>query len=66
MSSGEVGLSKQTFQAAIQTTQVLIDLSNYLIDENGLDYVLRGHISAYCLEGRFGWYYYYISNISIK
>ena len=53
-SSGEVGLSKQTFHATIQTTQVLIGLSNYLIDGKGLDYVLLGHISAYYLEGRCG------------
>ena len=49
-------LDSGTFQAPIQTTQVLIDLSNYLINGKGLNYVLLGHISAYYLEGRFGWY----------
>ena len=55
-SSGEVGLSNQTFQAAIQTTKVLTDLSTYLLDVKGLDYVLLGHISSDYIEGRFSWY----------
>ena len=55
-SSGEVGLSNQTFQAAIQTTKVLTDLSTYLLDVKGLDYVLLGHISSNYIEGRFSWY----------
>ena len=52
-SSGEVGLSNQTFQAAIQTTKVLTDLSTYLLDVKGLDYVLLCHISSDYIEGRF-------------
>ena len=69
--SGNIGLSTQTFKAAILTTQMLIDLCNYLLDVKGLDYILLGHTSSDYLESRFGWYRqssganYYISVLQI-
>ena len=51
-----VGLTRQTFQAAKQTTSSYILLADYLIDVKGLDYVLTGHILSDFLEGRFSWY----------
>ena len=56
ISSGQAGLSKQTFAAASQTTKVLIDLPNYLLDEKNLDFILLGFLQSDALEGRFGWY----------
>ena len=69
--SGNIGLSTQTFKAAILTTQMLIDLCNYLLDVKGLDYILLGHTPSDYLESRFGWYRqssganYYISVLQI-
>ena len=54
--SGETGISKQTFKAARKTSQVLLYLCNYFLDEKGLEYVLLGHISSGYLEGQFSWY----------
>lgn len=50
------GLSKETFCAIRQTTAGLIQLSNYLLEEKHLSYVLLGLINSDPLEKRFGWY----------
>ena len=50
--SGGSGLSRQTFNAARQTTKVFVLLANYLLDEKDLDYVLLGHILSDYLESR--------------
>ena len=54
--SKKPGLSRETFQASIQTSEALVHLSDYLINEKGLDYVLFGKVSSDNLEGRFSWY----------
>ena len=54
--SKKTGLSRETFQASIQTSEALVHLSDYLINEKGLDYVLFGKVSSDNLEGRFSWY----------
>ena len=56
-SCGTAGLSRQTFEAAIQTCKALTSLVHYLFDRyENLDYVLLGNISSDFLEGRFGWW----------
>ena len=54
--SEQSGLSRQTFNAAKQTSEVFVHLSNYLLDEKPLDYVLPGHIVSDPLERRFSWF----------
>ena len=48
------GFSPETFQAAIQTSEGLASLSEYLILEKQQSYVLLGKIQSDRLEGRFG------------
>ena len=56
MASEKPGLSTQTFVASIQTTEAFIDLSNYLLDEKNLEFILLGNIQSDYLERRFSWY----------
>ena len=51
-----MGSSRSTFTAAKQTSAAFIHLSNYLLDEKALDFVLLGHIQSDYLEERFSWY----------
>ena len=46
MASKKPGLSTQTFVASIQTTEAFIDLSNYLLDEKNLEFILLGNIQS--------------------
>jgi len=55
-SNRDRALSSETFGAAIQTTDALPELAEYLIREKGLQYVLLGKIQSDPLEKRFGWY----------
>ena len=48
------GFSPETFQAAVQTSEGLASLSEYLILEKQQSYVLLGKIQSDRLEGRFG------------
>ena len=50
------GLSKQTFSAAKQTTNMLQGLINYLLDEKKFSYVLLRPIQSDAIESRIGWY----------
>ena len=50
------GVSSETFQSSIQTSEVLVNLPDYLINEKGLEYVLLGNIQSVPLERRFSWY----------
>ena len=54
--SKKPGLSSETFQSSIQTSEVLVNLPDYLINEKGLEYVLLGNIQSDPLERRFSWY----------
>lgn len=54
--SNRPGLTKETFFALSQTTLAMIDLSRYLIDSLGFNYVLTGKMLSDNLEERFGWY----------
>ena len=56
MASKKPGLSAQTFVASIQTTEAFIDLSNYLLDEKNLEFIILGNIQSDYLERRFSWY----------
>ncbi|MEL7309587.1 MAG: hypothetical protein AAGK05_18200, partial [Pseudomonadota bacterium] len=49
-------LSKQTFLALSATCNSLADLSEYLLHEKGLDYILLGKFQTDQLERRFGRY----------
>lgn len=49
-------LTKETHAALYQTTQGLIEISRYCLDELKLTYVLLGKIQTDCLEDRFGKY----------
>ena len=46
MASVKPSLSIQTFVALIQTTEAFIDLSNYLLDEKNLEFILLGDIQS--------------------
>ena len=50
------GLSRPTFNAALQTSGAFPPLIDYLLDECNIEYVLSGHIQSDFLESRFGWY----------
>lgn len=52
----KLGLSKETFIALIQTTNALVEIAEFLLDEKGFNYVLLGKCQSDDLEERFGWY----------
>lgn len=56
ISKGNAGSSKETFAAALQTTNGLVYLANYLLEEKGINYVLLGNIQSHYHEQRFGRY----------
>ena len=49
-------LSKETFFTMRQTSEALVGLAIYLLEEKGFEYVPLGLISSDPLEKRFGWY----------
>ena len=55
--SGGKGLSKPTFECAIRSCKVIIELVPYLFERYpDLEFILLGNICSDFLEGRFGWY----------
>ena len=56
MNDTKHGLSAETFMTLQQTTNGLIGLCTYLLEEKGFTYVLTGQISSDAHEGRYGWY----------
>ena len=53
----DFGLTNPTFKALMQTTAAIMDLSEYLIEEdNDIGYILLGFLQQDFLEGRFGWW----------
>ena len=55
-SSGNIGLTSETFTACIHTIGAIVELAHYLIDDSTIEYVLTGKLMSDPLEGRFGWY----------
>lgn len=52
----QLRLTNETLSAVRQTCSSLVELSKYLIDQCGFQYVLTGKLSSDPVEGRFGWY----------
>ena len=55
-SSGQAGLTQETFTACIQSLEVMIVLADHLLKNHSFIYVLPGKFCSDPLEGRFGWY----------
>lgn len=55
-SSGEQGLSKQTFSALQHTCETLVSICKYLFSTLNYCYVLLGSLQSDPIEERFGWY----------
>ncbi|QQP38916.1 Putative LOC101234274 [Caligus rogercresseyi] len=51
-----LGLSKETFLCAIQTSKAMPKLIVHLLEKEGMDYVLTGKICSDPIEKRFGDY----------
>ena len=51
----KTGLSTQIFAASIQTPEAFVDLTNYLLDEMNLEFILLGNIQSDYLDRRFSW-----------
>ena len=52
---GEKGLSRPTFNASRQTTNMFQGLVNYLLGKKYFSYVIPRNIQSDPIEGRFGW-----------
>ncbi|MCP4120076.1 MAG: hypothetical protein GY737_32715 [Desulfobacteraceae bacterium] len=55
-SSGDVGLSKETLFAVRHTLTALVEMSRFMVDKLGFNYILLGKFQSDSLESRFGWY----------
>ena len=52
-SSGNMGLTKETFSAVKQTSSAMIQCCKYLIDNLGFNYILLGNIQSDTIESRY-------------
>jgi len=53
---GEKGLSKETFQCAMQTTEAMPLMAEYVLQQKDFENILLGKVSSDAIEKRFGQY----------
>ena len=53
--SKQPGLTRETFLALRQTCLALADCAQHLLDRQGSNFVLLGHMQSDAIESRFGW-----------
>ena len=54
-STQQLGLTKQTSGALHQTCEAIMQMSKYLLENCGFNYVLLGKIQSDMIEQRFSW-----------